>query len=219
MDNAVEEPRVGYALGKQRMSAAEFLAWDEAQTVRHEFVRGEVFAMTGGVDRNNTVALNLALALKQHLRGTPCRIYSHDIKLRVESADCFFYPDLMVTCSAADLADRLIKREPVLVVEVLSPSTASFDRGEKFAAYRALPTLAEYLLVDVERRCCDLYRKGADGLWVLHPGGPDDALALTSVGLSVAAAALWADLEPDTPPDQAAASSGENSGSATPRGR
>src|SRR5574337_1050507 len=91
MDNAVEEPRVGYALQKQRMSAAEFLAWDEAQTVRHEFVRGEVFAMTGGVDRNNTVALNLALALKQHLRGTPCRIYSHDIKLRVESADCFFY--------------------------------------------------------------------------------------------------------------------------------
>src|SRR5574337_792645 len=213
MDNAVEEPRVGYALERQRMSAAEFLAWDETQADKHEFVRGEVFAMAGGVDRNNTVALNLALALKQHLRGTPCRVYGSDVKLRVEAADCFFYPNLMVTCSAADLADRLIKRAPVLVVEVLSPSTASFDRGGKFADYRELPTLAEYLLVDVDRRCCDLYRKGADGLWVLHPSGPDDPVVLKSAGLTVAAAEVWADLEPDTPPDQAAASSGENSGS------
>ncbi len=209
---------MGYALEKQRMSAAEFLAWDETQPERWEFVRGEVFAMTGGTDRNNTVALNLAFALRQHLRGTPCRVYGSGVKLRVEAADCFFYPDLMVTCSAADLADRLIKREPVLVVEVLSPSTASFDRGAKFADYRELPTLAEYLLVDVDRRCCDLYRKGADRLWVLHPSGPDDAVVLNSVGLTVAAAELWADLEPDAPPDQAA-SNEVKSGSETPRGR
>jgi Uma2 family endonuclease len=105
----------------------------------------------------------------------------------------------MVTCSAADLADRLVKREPVLVAEVLSPSTAAFDRGDKFADYRRLPSLAEYLIVDVERRRCDLYRKGADGLWVLHPSGPDDAVKLASVDLVVEAAELWADLEPDAP--------------------
>src|SRR5574340_837907 len=98
MDNAVEEPRVGYALGKQRMNAAEFLAWDETQTVRHEFVRGEVFAMAGGVDRNDTVAGNLYITLRQHLRGTPCRVYGGDVKLHIEAADCCFYPDLMVTC-------------------------------------------------------------------------------------------------------------------------
>jgi Uma2 family endonuclease len=190
---------MGYALEARPMTADEFLAWEEAQPGKHEFVRGEVFAMTGGVDRNNTVAGNLYMHLRQHLRGTPCRVYGADVKLRVEAADCYFYPDLMVTCSAADLADRLIKREPVLVAEVLSPSTAGYDRGAKFADYRRLPTLNEYLLVDVDRRQCDLYRKGADGLWVLHPSGPDDAVRLASIDLVVEAADLWADLEPDAP--------------------
>lgn len=195
----VTEPRVGYALESRPMTADEFLAWESTRMDRHEFIRGEVFAMTGGVDRNDTVAGNLYMKLRQHLRGTPCRVYGSDVKLRVDAADCFFYPDLMVTCSAADLADRLVKREPVLVAEVLSPSTAAFDRGDKFADYRRLPSLAEYLIVDVERRRCDLYRKGADGLWVLHPSGPDDAVKLTSVDLVVDAAELWADLEPDAP--------------------
>lgn len=124
-------------------------------------------------------------------------MYANDVKLRIEAADCFFYADLMVTCSAADLADRLTRREPVLVVEVPSPSTAAFDRDEKFAAYRQLPGLAEYLMVDVGRRECDLYRKGADGLWVLHPSQGNEPVRLGSVELMVEAAALWADLEPD----------------------
>lgn len=196
---------MGYALEKHRMTADEFLAWDETQTVKHEFVRGEVFMMTGGVDHNYTVAGNLYIALRQHLRGTPCRIYGSDVKLRVEAADCYFYPDLMVTCSALDAADRLIKREPVLVVEVLSPSTAAFDRGEKFADYRQLASLREYLLVDVTRRRCDLHRKGTDGLWVLHPTQGEDALVLASVELTLPAAHLWADLEPDGPPGSPAA--------------
>jgi Uma2 family endonuclease len=196
------EAAVGYALKKERMTAAEFLAWDAGQTVKHEFVRGDVFAMAGGEDRNATVAGNLYMSLRQHLRGTPCRVYGSDVKLRIEAADCFFYPDVMVTCSAADLADRLIKREPMLVIEVLSPSTGAYDRGDKFASYRQLPSLQEYLLVDVQTQSCDLFRKGADGLWVLHPSGPDDAVQLQSVDLRIQAAELWADLEP--PADAAA---------------
>ncbi len=183
------------------MTAAEFLAWDATQTVRREFVRGEVFAMAGGEDRNNTVAVNLVMALRRHLSGSPCRVYMSDIKLRVEAADCFFYPDVMVTCSAADAASRLIKRDAVLVVEVLSPSTSAYDRGDKFADYRALPTLREYLLVDVDKQRCDLYRKGIDGLWVLHPTQGEEPLVLTSVDLRLAPAVLWAELEPlDTGP-------------------
>lgn len=192
---AMEQP-VGYALQRPVMTAAEFLAWDAGQTIKHEFVRGEVFAMAGGEDRNYTVALNLAMALRPHLRGTACRVYGSDVKLRVEAADCFFYPDVMVTCSAADLGDRLIKREPSLVVEVLSPSTGAYDRGDKFAAYRQLPSLQEYLLVDVDRQRCDLFRKGADGLWVLHPSGADEPVHLASVDLTLTPEALWADLEP-----------------------
>jgi Uma2 family endonuclease len=192
-----EEPRVGYALEKRRMTAEEFLAWDETQPDRHEFVAGEVFAMVGGTDRNNTACLNLAIALREHLKGTGCRVYATDVKLRVEAADCFFYPDLMVTCSEADAAQRLIKREPVLVVEVLSPSTAAFDLGAKFVAYRSLPSLREYLLVDVEARRCDLYRKGADGLWVLHPSQGAEVVHLASVDLALPGADIWADLEGD----------------------
>jgi Uma2 family endonuclease len=196
MSLIASERTVGYALQKPRMTAEEYLAWDASQTEKTEFVAGEVYARAGGEDRNNTVALNLVMALRQHLSGSPCRVYAHDLKLRVETADCFFYPDLMVTCSATDLADRLIKREPVLVAEVLSPSTGAYDRGRKFAAYRQLPSLREYLLVDVERQHCDLFRKGADGLWVLHPSEPGQAVHLASVDLTVPPEALWADLEP-----------------------
>ncbi|MDP1901537.1 MAG: Uma2 family endonuclease [Rubrivivax sp.] len=175
------------------MSAAEFLAWDVLQTVKHEFVRGEVVAMAGAGKAHVTVTGNVFMALRQHLRGSPCSTFFADTKLRVEAADAFFYPDVMVTCSTADAADPQIVREPVLLVEVLSPSTAAFDRGDKFAAYRQLPTLREYVLIDPDTRRCDVFRKGeGEGdLWMLHPfeGGQD--LQLASVGLELAAADLW----------------------------
>ena len=132
---------MGIAVTQLRMSAQDFLAWDETQSVRHEFVAGEVFAMAGAGEAHVTVALNVAMLLRQHLDGTPCRTFITDMKLRVEAADAFFYPDVMVTCSAADAGDPLVKRAPVLLVEVLSPATAAYDRGDKFAAYRQLAML------------------------------------------------------------------------------
>ena len=84
------------------MSAAEFLAWDAQQDVKHEFVHGEVFAMAGAGEAHVTATLNVAMALRQHLQGSPCRTFITDMKLRVDAADAFFYPDVMVTCSAAD---------------------------------------------------------------------------------------------------------------------
>ena len=182
---------MGNVATRLRMSAQDFLAWDETQAVRHEFVAGEVFAMAGAGEAHVTAAGNVYLLLRQHLAGTPCRTFITDMKLRVDAADAVFYPDVMVTCSAADAADPLVKREPVLLVEVLSPATAAYDRGDKFAAYRKLPSLREYLLVDTDSRRCDLYRKGGDGLWVLHPFEPGQAVTLASVELELSAAALW----------------------------
>ena len=103
------------------------------------------------------------MALRQHLAGTPCRTFITDMKLRVEAADACFYPDVMVTCSAADAADPMVKREPVL-------------------------------LVDTDIRRCDPYRKGDDGLWVLHPFEPGQAVTLTSVSLEIPPRALWAEV-------------------------
>jgi Uma2 family endonuclease len=183
-----------HAAVDMRMSAEDFLAWDQLQAIRHEFVRGEVFAMAGGEDSNAFVALNIASAARAHLRGTACKVIISEVKLRVEAADSYFYPDVMITCSAADAANRLIKREPLLAIEVLSPSTAAYDRGEKFAAYRQIPTLREYALVDPRSRRCDVYRKGDEGLWVLHPFEPGEALVLASIGFTVGPDTLWEDV-------------------------
>ncbi len=188
---------MGHAALNLPLSAADFLAWDAAQTTRHEFVRGEVFAMAGAGERHVTVAGNVYLTLRQHLAGTPCRTFITDMKLHVEAADAFFYPDVMVTCSAHDAAQSHVKSEPVLLVEVLSPATAAFDRGDKFAAYRSLPSLREVLLVDPDLRRCDLFRRQAvDGgeAWVLHPSAPGEGVQLESVALALTAAALWAEV-------------------------
>jgi Uma2 family endonuclease len=166
-------------LPKTPFTSEDFLAWDETQTIRHEYVDGEVFAMAGAEDRHVTVSLNAASALKQHLAGSRCRVYIADMKLYVAARNNYFYPDVMITCSETDREDTLIKREPKLIVEVLSPSTAAYDRGEKFANYRALPSLREYVLIDAEKRSIDVYRLGDQGLWVLHPA--DLTIAKASV--------------------------------------
>jgi Uma2 family endonuclease len=191
---------MGHAAVDLRMSVEEFLAWDATQTQKHEFVGGEVFAMAGGEDRHATATLNLAVALRQHLRGSACRTYVNDVKLFVAADQSFYYPDVFVTCGSADAAQRLIKSEAKFVAEVLSPSTAAYDRGSKFASYRRLPTLQEYLLVDLDSRRCDLFRKGDDGLWVLHPFEPGQTLQLASVGLEIGAEQLFADVEPAAEP-------------------
>jgi len=104
----------------------------------------------------------------------------------------------MVTCSTADVAEPLVKREPVLLVEVLSRSLASFDRGDKLAAYRMLPSLREYLVVEIDSRRCDLHRLNDAGLWVLHPFDRGQAVLLESVTLQLPGEALWAEV-PDPP--------------------
>lgn len=167
--------------------------------MRHELVGGEVFAMAGAGEVHVTVALSVAMALRQHLAGSPCRTFITDMRLHVEAADAYFYPDVMVTCSTTDAADPMVKREPVLLVEVLSPATAAYDRGDKFAAYRRLPTLREYLVVDTDSRGRDLHRLGADGLWVLHPFDPGQTLELASVGLVLPADELWAEVPAPAP--------------------
>ena len=173
------------------MTAEQFLAWDGEQPERWEFVGGEVFAMTGATVRHAAVTGNLYMALRQHLRGSPCRTIANEVKLRVQASDAYYYPDVMVTCSAADAQEPLIQREPLLLIEVLSKSTASYDRGAKFAAYRSLPSLREYLLIDPDSRQCDLFRLGDQGLWTLYPTPKGGDLHLASVDLTIAAATLW----------------------------
>ena len=180
---------------KTHFSPEEYLAWEAEQSEKHEYVDGEVFAMAGAAEGHITVCLNVAMALRQHLKGSPCRTFMADMKVQAHADSGCYYPDVLVTCSARDAKDPLVKREPSLLVEVLSPGTAAYDRGSKFSSYRQLTSLQEYVLIDTDTRATDVYRKGADGLWVLHPFAGEEAVELVSVALTIPAAVLFDELD------------------------
>ena len=162
---------MGNAARNPARSTAELLTWEQQQTERHIFIRGEVFAMSGGTAEHNEATLNATFALKQHLKGTPCKVFVTDMRLRVEAANCYYYPDVFVTCADDDVSDpkRSTLTVAKLILEVLWPGTAAFDRGYKFAVYRTLESLEEYVLIDPDGKSDNVFRKGTDGLWVLHP--------------------------------------------------
>lgn len=190
--------------------AQAYLAWEAEQSTKHEYHDGEVFAMAGASDAHVTVAGNVYMALRNHLRGSPCSVFISDMKLRVEEDNAFFYPDVFVTCAESDRGQSHSKSAPVLVVEVLSPATSAYDRGAKFAAYRKLPTLREYALIDPERLSLDLFRREGDSKrWVLYPIEAGGHVEWASVGLQVPLEALYEDVpittgpQPHPAPDQA----------------
>jgi Uma2 family endonuclease len=182
------------AAEKPPFTAQNFLDWERQQPNKHEFVQGETFAMAGASDAHVTVRGNVFASLKAHLRGTPCRAYIADMKVQVESADAFFYPDVMVTCSATDAQRPDAKHEPTLVLEVLSPTTAAYDRGLKFEYYRTLPTLQEYVLIDPERHSVEVFRRNEANQWVLHPFGANAEVEFASVNLRLPMAAVYEDV-------------------------
>lgn len=132
---------MGLPLSQTPFDADAYLAWEAGQVEKSEYVAGEVFAMVGVRRVHATVALNIGAALREHLRGSPCLPFIADMKLRVASADAFFYPDVMVTCDERDRRADLFVEQPQLIVEVLSDSTAAYDRGAKFVAYRQIAAL------------------------------------------------------------------------------
>jgi Uma2 family endonuclease len=174
-----------------------FLAWEDQQPDRNEFIAGEVIHLGGDTSTENLINGNLAMALHQHLRRTACRTYFGRMPLHIASADAVLYPDVFVTCDPADRGPQAERHKtaPKLIVEVLSDSTAAYDRGRKFELYQLLPSLEEYLLVEADRVHADLFRRNAEGLWVLHPAGPGATVQLASVGLAVTLAEIYADVD------------------------
>lgn len=175
----------------------DYLAWELAQTGRHEYVNGEVFAMHGSSDAHCTATGNLSATLHAHLRGTPCKPFVADMKVQVATANSFYYPDIVVTCDPRDRTPEAshVKQHPALIVEVLSPSTEAYDRGNKFAAYRQLESLQEYVLVSLDARRIEVFRRDAGGLWVLHPFAFADTLELKSVDFRCPVADVFEDVD------------------------
>lgn len=129
-----------------RLTAEEYLEWENQQEIRHELVDGYLYAMTGASLRHDEIAMNIASALHVHLSGGPCRVYKSDIK--VDVANNFYYPDLVVRCDNDQSSkNKFSISDPRVIVEVLSPSTQRFDRGDKRLAYLQIPTLTDYVLI------------------------------------------------------------------------
>jgi len=158
----------------QSMTPAAYLAWEAEQPIKHEYINGEVYAMTGGTLPQNDIVVNLTTALKTALRGSGCKVRMADAKVKVSERGPYFYPDLVVSCDDRDRRAMEAIAYPKLIIEVLSPSTAGFDRGDKFKFYRRIPTLQEYVLIDAEKVGIDCYRKTSAGKWELT-AYPDDA--------------------------------------------
>jgi Uma2 family endonuclease len=180
-----------YPVTSVKMSAEEFLEWEEKQPDKHEFIEGEVFAMVGATRQHAAVTGNIFSWLLQHLRGTRCRVYVADMKLRLEAANAFFYPDVFVTCSEADHQAERYMTEPRLIVEVLSESTEAYDRGNKFEKYRQFPSLVEYVLINPMRRKTEIFRKDGAGKWVLYEFGRNNPVHFASLELTIEGAALY----------------------------
>ncbi|MDY7005126.1 MAG: Uma2 family endonuclease [Cyanobacteriota bacterium] len=165
----------------RKMSPEEYLEWEAKQELRYEYIDGEILAMTGGTIPHTKIYLNFYTALRPHLRQRGCEAYVSDVKVQANENSRYFYPDLVVTCHPDDLKARDFIQHPTVIVEVLSPSTTGYDRGEKFKYYRQIPSLQEYVLVDSESNSVEIYRRGEGKMWFCNYYEAGEAIALESI--------------------------------------
>ncbi|NJK65046.1 MAG: Uma2 family endonuclease [Synechococcaceae cyanobacterium SM2_3_1] len=152
-----------------KASAQEYLDLERQAQIKSEYIDGDIVAMTGASRRHNLISLNIAASLHSQLRSRPCEIYMGDMRVAVDRAEFYTYPDIVVACEDPQFLDAELDTllNPTLIVEVLSPSTASYDRGEKFSRYRQLPSLQEYLIVAQDTSALEHYRKQSQREWIL----------------------------------------------------
>ena len=170
-----------------RLTPEEYFAWEETQEEKHEYIHGEVFSMSGATREHIDIAGNLYVALRLAFRGTECSVFPSDMRVQVEPDGRYTYPDLSAVCGEATFLDRkkTTLTNPALVVEVLSDSTETYDRGAKLDAYREVPSVREVVLVRQDRRAVSAYRRDDDGRWTIEDLGGAGTLALQSVGVDV----------------------------------
>jgi len=179
---------------KKQLGFEEYLASERAATVRHELVDGEAFAMVGASRRHNRLVTNLVMSLGPQLRGGACELYVSDMRVRAAAAGLVAYPDAVVACGERRFYDEDTDTllDATLIVEVLSRTTADFDRGTKFAAYRTLPSLADYLLVAQDAVRVEHFSRQRDESWRLVEVGERDAtIDLPSIGCRLSLADLY----------------------------
>lgn len=186
---------------KPYMTPEEYLEWEETQELRYEYVDGvvyakdEVYGMTGGTLAHNDIALNLYSALRSPIRTKGCRVNVADVKVQTAETGAFFYPDVLISCDPRDKIATKFVRFPCLIAEILSPSTESYDRVAKFAQYRRLESLREYVLISSEKVSVDIFRLNDSQQWELTPYAAGEIVQFTSVDFECPIELLYEDVE------------------------
>lgn len=180
-------------------SPQQYLAIERDAQQKHEYLNGEIFAMVGASERHNLIAVNLVASIYSQLRGTPCKVYSTDMRLKVSATGLYTYPDVIALCGEAHFDDeqRDTLLNPTVVIEVLSKSTEGYDRGEKFAHYRRIESLAEYLLISQDKYCIEHYVRQPDNQWLMSEVSKlDERIELPSIKCTLLLSDVYDRIEP-----------------------
>ena len=176
------------AVARQLISPAEYLELERVSSIRHEYYGGTIYARFGGTQAYSLIASNVVGELRQRLRGGPCQSHGSDLRIKVEASGLYTYADAVVMCNAPRFEDheKDVLLNPVLIAEVLSPSTEKYDRGLKFEHYRKIDALRCYLLISQDRPHVDLFNRADDGKWVLlEASGLESTLSLPAIGIEL----------------------------------
>ena len=184
------------------MSAAEYLNIERAAEFRHEYFKGEMFAMSGGSPRHSLIKMNIGRELSTQLKGRPCTAFDRDLRIQVLSTGLYTYPDFSVVCGELEFGDDQHDTllNPALLVEVLSDSTEAYDRGKKFEHYRRIPSLREYVLISQKSPTIERYLRNADDTWTLTAViGADAGIHLPTIDVTLSLAEVYHRMTFDEP--------------------
>ncbi|MEG4997491.1 Uma2 family endonuclease [Microcoleus sp. B4-D4] len=183
-----------------QITPEEYFAWEEKQLEKHEYINGQVYAMSGGSVNHSRIAVRLTTLFSNHLESSSCETGNSDLRVNIAGTKNYIYPDASVTCDDHDQTTTQYITYPCLIVEVLSPSTEGYDRGGKFRMYRNNPVLQDYLLVSSTSIEMDLYHKNDAGEWLIINYQEGDTIELKSINLSFAIEQVYRnlDLTPET---------------------
>lgn len=192
----VKEPFPAYS--KERYTIEEYLEMENAATEKHEYYKGEIFAMSGAKLRHNIITTNVLVALSIKLAGKPRRPFGSDMRIHIPKNTLFTYPDISVVCGEVESRnnDEMNFLNPTVIVEVLSQSTKNYDRGEKFRLYRDISSLKEYILVDSEAINVEAFHINSQGHWELvEHKDINDMLQIAAIGVELALIEVYKDVK------------------------
>ncbi|MCA6503580.1 MAG: Uma2 family endonuclease [Pseudanabaena sp.] len=182
------------AVPQNYVSADEYLRWEEQQEEKHEYIDGQVYAMAGASENHVDITTNLTVILSNHLRGKDCKLFPSDMRLNIASKKIYYYPDLLVTCDERDRFNKKQKNYPCLIIEVLSESTESKDRGVKFANYQTIQSLQEYVLISQWEQRVEVFRR-SEKFWVLQTYTVGELIEFQSINLQIPIDAIYEDVD------------------------